>query len=139
MPEALDALRARYARILQRLAPQRVASPFHGEVQLRPTHNGDAHVEWIDGQFHYVVTERGAELHRRVAQDEEELLYWLFDDTTAAMAYRTRPSWWTRLRGGDPRRYRFAMHEALLHKLDPAWAQRKRRHHADVLQRYPFR
>lgn len=132
-----DGLRERYEALLQRLPRPR--SPFHAGLPTRPTHNGDAHVEIVDGRLEYVVTERGAELQRRVAQDADELLYWLFDDVTATLAWHERSSWWARLRGHDPRRRKFRAQVALLARLDPAWAERKRRHHAEVLARHPFR
>jgi hypothetical protein len=132
-------LQQRYALLLRRLEPHRSTSPFHGEVQTRPTHIGEAHVEFVDGRFNYVVTERGAELVRRVASDEDELLYWLLDDVAGVIAYRRKPSVWTRWRGGDPRRQRFATHLALLRSVDPAWAERKRAYYDELLQRYPFR
>lgn len=139
MTEPLAQLQARHAALLQRLLPQTPVSPFHTHIQTRATHNGDAHVEEVEGRWNYVITERGAELHRRVATNDDELLYWLMDDVTASIAYRRRPSLLQRLLGRDPRREKFATHVRLLQRLDPAWAAAKDAHYAAVLRQYPFR
>lgn len=132
-------LQRRYDALLRRLRPYKPVSQFQQQIQTRPTHNGDAHVERVDGAWHYVVTERGAELHRRVAKDEDELLFWLMDDVTGSISHRIRPSILDRLLGRDPRRRKFATHVRLLGRLNPAWADAKKAHHAQVLQQYPYR
>ncbi len=139
MHATLDDLQTQYERLLQRLLPRVPVSPFHRCVQTRPTHNGDAHVEVVDGGRHYVITERGSELHRRVASDHDELLHWLLDDVTAAISWRSRVPFLHRLLRRDTRRHRFDLHVHLLEKVNPAWAARKGTHYAEVLSRYPYR
>lgn len=138
MTDLLTNLEARYDALL-RLLPDKPVAHFQHRLQTRPTHNGDAHVDVVDGVFNYVVTERGAELHRRVAKDEDELLYWLMDDVTSSISWRRKPSLLHRLLGRDPRRRKFATHVRLLERVNPAWALRTQAHYDDVLRRYPYR
>jgi len=49
-------------------------------LHTTPQHNGTPHIEVVGGKYHYVVTERGRELERRVAESEDEILYWLVSD-----------------------------------------------------------
>lgn len=139
MNEHLAHLQLQYDVLLRRLSPHKPVSQFHQQVQTRPTHNGDAHVEVVDGLFHYVVTERGTELQRRVAQDEDEVLYWLIEDVTASISYLRRTSLLQRLLGRDPRRSKFRMQLRLLERVNPAWAERKKAHQDETLREYPFR
>jgi hypothetical protein len=139
MTEPLVELQTRYAALLLRLRPDKPVSPVHDRIRTAPTHNGDAHVEVVDGMLHYVVTERGAELQRRVATDEDELLYWLMDDVTSSISWRRKASLLQRLLGRDPRRRKFAIHVRLLERVNPAWAARKKAHYEELLRRYPYR
>lgn len=135
----LDLLQERYAALLRKLPSRASAPAYQSRLRTRRTDNGDAHVEIVDGAFNYVVTERGSELHRRVAKDDDELLYWLLDDVTWGISHRSRVPFLSRLFRKDPRRHRFALHVELLERLDPAWAERRERHYAELLERYPFR
>jgi hypothetical protein len=98
--------------------------------------SGAAHVEYRDGAYHYVVTERGTELERRVATDANELLYWLLSD--AAFGLATAHAARERGAGRSFRRALFAKEIELLERLDPAWATRKRDEIAATLLRAPF-
>lgn len=129
-------LRERYKSLLQRLRhPPRYMSQH--EISTHRLDEGSPHVEWVDGHYEYVVTERGRELQRRTAADEDELLYWLISDVTTEVAsHLTRhgPDW-----GRDPRRRRFARDVELLTRLNPAWGERKKAEYDVLLRRYPFR
>ena len=139
MSDAFRDLRQQYEFLLGKLSPHRPASVFHQRIQMHPTHNGDAHVEIVDGDLNYVITERGCELHRRVATSSDQLLYWLIDDVTASIAYKLRPSLLFRLSRKDPRRHKFATHIKLLAKVRPEWADRKKEYYSEMLLRYPYR
>jgi hypothetical protein len=138
MGDNFDELQKRYEHLLQKLSPLVPASVFHQRIQTRPTNNGDAHVEVVGGMLHYVITERGAELCRRIASDSEELLYWLIDDVTSSISYKFNASLLHRLLRKDPRRQRFKMHLELLERVNPEWAARKKIYYAEVLGRYPY-
>jgi hypothetical protein len=135
MDQELRHLQARYRHLLQLLghAP---ADMYQREVHTRPLHAGYPHVELVDGRYHYVVTERGSELQRRAAKDENELLYWLMSDVTHGIAMRLETGRWFRI--GDPRRWWFAKDVELLRQLRPEWGERKRAEYEQILLRNPY-
>ena len=139
MAEISDDLQKRYEHLLQRLLPKIPVSVFHQHIQTRPTNNGDAHVEVVDGMFNYVVTERGTELVRRITSDSEDLLYWLIDDVTFSISCKFNAPLFHYLIRKDPRRQRIKKNLDLLDVVSPEWAARKRIYYADVLRRYPYR
>lgn len=63
MADILSLLQEQYELLLSKLLPHTPTSVFHTKIQTSPTNNGDAHVEVVDGNLNYVVTERGCELH----------------------------------------------------------------------------
>ncbi|WP_187262847.1 Imm63 family immunity protein [Pontibacter beigongshangensis] len=44
------------------------------------------HIEKHGSEYHWVVVERGQEFERRKTTDLKELLFWIFDSVTFAMA-----------------------------------------------------
>ncbi len=136
LPESLDTLQAKHQALLERLQPYTPRYTSQHRLQTRPTHEGAAHVELVDGHYDYVVTERGCELHRRSARDADEVLYWLLSDVTAGIAQASEAR--DRKAGTDSRRAWMAFQLDLLHALDPAWAARQRSTYEEVLTEYPF-
>ncbi|QIG79904.1 Imm63 family immunity protein [Stakelama tenebrarum] len=100
-----------------------------------PQENGAPHVELDDG-YHFVVTERGSELQRRMSADRAELLYWIFEAHTFALAaaFELRH----RVEGADSRRLLFARQEHLLGRVSQEWGLRNTAEHRAVLVRHPF-
>jgi len=101
-----------------------------------PTHTGAAHAEIVNGEYHYVVTERGSEFERKIAQDEDELLYWFTSDSLSSIA-----SGWElehRNENEDSRRQLFAKRIELFNKINPKWAARKQAYHEKVLKEHPY-
>ncbi|MEO7431672.1 MAG: Imm63 family immunity protein [Dokdonella sp.] len=139
MENPLDLLAEKYEFLLEQLETNAPLPVFQNELQRHPTNNGDAHVEVVDGALNYVVTERGCELHRRIARNEDELLYWLMDDVTSSIAWRLRRSLLSMLRRQDPRQQRFERHIKLLTTLRPEWGATKKQHYDELLKRYPYR
>lgn len=121
---------------------RRLAKQLDAPAYLLPTYDsplGDAtpFIEIVRGAFHFVVSERGTEFERRVTRDLDELLYWVFTGVTFELA-----STWEvahRRPGEDSRRQLFARQEELLGSRSPAWAERCREEHAQVLREHPFR
>lgn len=136
MDPDLRRLHERYGALCERLghAP---AYAYQRQIQTRPLVDGAPHVEVVDGRYHYVVTERGRELQRRTAADEDELLYWLMSDVTRGVAMGLRSA--IRFRNRDSRRQWFAKDAELLSELRPEWGDRKRAEYAEVLRTHPFR
>jgi len=130
--KSMSALEALYRAIARQLrAPERRVHFF-----TTPQHDGSAHVEIVNDQLAYVVTERGEELERRTTGDPDELLYWLVSDLTWALASDYELS--HRLESQDFRRLLFGMHLELLAEVDCAWSERKRREYLRVLAEHPF-
>lgn len=136
MDEDLRHLHERY-EYLCGLLGHAPAYSYQRQIQTRPLVDGAPHVEVVDGRYQYVVTERGKELQRRTAKNEDELLYWLMSDVTSGVAMRLG----SRIRFGkqDSRRQWFAKDVELLGELRPEWGDRKRAEYAEILGKYPFR
>src|SRR3954463_8199811 len=87
---------------------------------------GCPHIEIAgDGQVHWIVEERGRELDHRTTRDPDELLYWSFESTPFDLA-----AGWEFHHRDESQDFRvrlWARQAELLHRLDPAWAQRWRR------------
>jgi len=101
-----------------------------------PTHTGAPHAEIINGEYHYVITERGSEFERRIAQSEDELLYWFMADSVFSIAC----SWevQNRKENEDFRRQLFAKQIELLKAINLEWAAEKAKYHDRVLEKNPF-
>jgi hypothetical protein len=133
---------------------QKIAAP-EGRVLIGESHgDGTPNIEIIGGYefiigvngtpilrdskkyFAFVVNERGIEFERRVTDDLNELLYWIFDAITSSMA--TDFELHNRIEAQDFRRLWFAKQEELLGVLNPEWRDRKRDHHSEILREHPF-
>ncbi len=136
MDPDLGHLHERYRDLCERLGHAPAYSYQH-QIQTRPLVDGAPHVEMNDGRYDYVVTERGRELERRTAEDEDELLYWLIGDVTKGVAIQLASR--KLFRHGDSRRDWFAKDVELLGKLRAEWGDRRRAEYAQVLGKYPFR
>ena len=90
------------------------------------------HVEERDGQLSLVIVERGEEIERRRARDQDELLYWVFEDVTHLMA-----SDWElghRVEGQDSRILLFKKQIELLDRLSRRWSARYREENGELLR-----
>lgn len=99
-------------------------------------HDGSAHIELINGKYHFITTERGREFEHRVTASKDEILYWLLSDVVFWLAcdyelYRREAK-------RDPRRLIFVREVELLGKLNPDWAARKQEEQREVLLNHPF-
>ena len=101
-----------------------------------PQHDGGGHVEIVEGQYHYVFTERGFENERRITHSEDDILYWLASTAvfSAAVDFEVK----SRVPKQDFRRVLFAKEIDLLHSMDPQWADRKRSEIASILEEHPY-
>lgn len=88
-------------------------------------------MEYIGGEFHYVVTERGSECGRRKTPDAEELLFWLVSDLTWAMALDWELE--HRIQGEDFRRQLFRKDIELISQVNQDWAHQKREKYQKIL------
>ena len=130
-------LQERYARLCGLLAPYTPRYPSQDAIQTRRSDDGSPHIELVSGKYNYVVTERGSEYERRVAQTEDELMYWLMDDLTTGIALQIELE--NRIPGEDSRRQWFSKSVELLARLSPEWAARKQAEYMQILRRHPYR
>ena len=101
-----------------------------------PTHSGAPHAEIIKGEYHYVVTERGSEFERKIAENSDELLYWFVSDSVFSIACQWELE--HRKESEDSRRQLFSKQIELLNHVNPKWAARKEKYHEQVLKENPF-
>lgn len=132
-------LKDRYTEIAETFARAVEMSDTRRLPRFRtePSHDGAAHIEYDEGTFFYVNTERGSELRRRRTNDPDELLYWLTRDAASVAA----SDWemWHRREGEDSRRQWFKLEIELLEQVSEEWAARRREAQREVLKRHPFR
>ena len=97
-----------------------------------------------DGPYYYVEgevavlehRERGAVNHSRATTSADELLWWVFDGAVSMAAFARERT--TARSGADPRRAWFPQWVELMGLLEPSWADRTRRHIAELLEIAPF-
>ena len=135
-PDFCD-LQKRYAELLMLLSPHKPRYSSQTSIQTRRGDDGSAHVERVNGNYHYVITERGSEIERKVAQSAYELMYWLADGVTTGIALQIERE--NRIPGEDFRRQYFAMNLRLLTRLSSEWADWKRSEYQRILIQHPYR
>jgi hypothetical protein len=136
MASSVDANLATIAEKINFLA-QMIAAPANS----LPTYGysdqfARPHIEVDARGYHYVVAERGSETLRHTSHILDEILFDVFQGVTFEMACDYELA--HRIEGPDFRRIVFDQQEALLARLSPAWAERRRREHAQILATYPF-
>ncbi len=128
------AIKRRFELICE-LLPDNLAGNVRLELAESPIGDGTPHIETIEGRLHYVVSERGNEFERRVAHNEDELLYWLVTDLTSTIASaweaKHRVPWL------DSRRRWFAKEIQILNRVNPEWAARRSDEQARLLRDSP--
>lgn len=132
MTDELRKLQTEYNALCQRIEPHDGKYTF----LTKREDVGAPHVEFENGRYHYVVTERGLELSRRSTADAVEILYWMIKDMTFWMgvAYEFK----NRVECPDARRMIFARWVDLMEKADQAMADRLRIDIAQILSENPF-
>ena len=137
MKENFAHLQEQYTRLCKLLVPYKPRYSYQSKIQTRRQDDGAPHIEFVNGKYDFVVTERGLELERQTAETEDELLYWLLSDVTTGIASEFELD--NRVLGQDSRRQWFAKNVELLARLNPEWACRKESEYAKILTDHPFR
>ena len=128
--EEIRSLVESYAKKIE--APQQLL-PTYG----RTVDGAHPHIEIKEnGEFFYVIVERGQELRRELAVDINDLLYKIFTDITFSMACAVAAK--QRKGKEDFRRQMFLKHEELLGVLQEEWKFRMQKEHQLILMSYPF-
>lgn len=132
MADELKQLQIAYNALCQRI------DPMEGEYTILTEREdvGVPHVEFENGQYHYIVTERGLDLSRRSTADINEILYWMLYDLTFWMgsAFEFK----NRVEGPDCRRMMFAHWLEQMQKADQAMADRLKLDIERILAENPF-
>ena len=132
MADELKQLQIAYNALCQRI------DPMEGEYTILTEREdvGVPHVEFENGQYHYIVTERGLDLSRRSTADIDEILYWMLYDLTFWMgsAFEFK----NRVEGPDCRRMMFAHWLEQMQKADQAMADRLKLDIERILAENPF-
>lgn len=86
--------------------------------------------------FHYVIVERGEVLREETSTDIHELLYWVFESITFALArdYELKH----REMDKDSRRLLFSEQERLIGLIHVNYQERLVRKHQEILALHPF-
>lgn len=133
MSDILDKLQKEYDALCQRVEPySKGAYTFLTERQ----DNGAPHVEYADGVYYHVVTERGSELERKSYTNKNEILYRLVSDMTFWMAVAHEVK--NRIEGQDFRRVMFAKWVELMERVGPEWSERTRGKIEETLRDNPY-
>lgn len=132
MIDEISLLRLEYDRLAQRVSPSDFEYSFPTERQ----DDGSPHVEFHDGEYYYIVTERGLDLERRSTADIDEILYWMLYDLTFWMG--VEHEFRNRVEGPDCRRVIFAYQVELMKRADSAMTERLEKHIAATLAANPF-
>ncbi|MBL8180994.1 MAG: hypothetical protein JNL64_05225 [Blastocatellia bacterium] len=132
MTNEFQELRAEYNRLSQRI------KSFDGiySIQTERTDDGSPHVEFSDGQYHYIVTERGLDLSIRSTPDVREMAYWMLKDVTfwKGVAYEFA----NRTEDQDCRRMIFSHQLELMRRADEQFAERLESEIAETLRQNPY-
>ena len=131
-PAELEELHQEYVALCQRFNPAQTDWFF----QTVASHDGVPHVEFREGVYHYIGTDRGVEVMHKATADKTEMLYWLLRDMTWGMAvgYEFRH----RVPGQSFRRLLFAKHLEYMAQVDSVWAERLRREIDTILAKHPY-
>ncbi len=97
---------------------------------------GYPHVEVSDGQYHFVLVERGQEISRQSTQSYDELLYWTFECATHNLAFNFELT--HRVEDQDCRRIAFPKQVELMGQISPAMAARLGKYIEAILERAPY-
>jgi hypothetical protein len=98
--------------------------------------DGFEHLEIGEDEYHLIVTERGLELSRQTTKSKDEILYWLVSSFVWGWAGEFELK--HRIKNQDFRRLFFAKQIEYLQKVNPFWAQRKRKEIEEILEKHPF-
>ena len=133
MTPELAAFQAEYAALCRRADNRPDAG---GGLLFSRRDDGSPHIEYANGNYHYVVTERGSEWERRTTTSKNEALYWCVSDFVWAMAsdYELQ----TRVSGFYTRRVIFDKEIELMARINAAWATRKADEIRVTLAQHPY-
>lgn len=129
---SLDEIKSDIDRLAAQIGAPEDVLPTYGysEDGARP------HIEVDLGGYHYVIVERGQEISRVTTHELDELLYYVFEAVTFALACQYELK--HRVKNQDFRRLLFRRQIELLSILSSKWAEIEARDHERILRQHPF-
>ena len=109
---------------------------FAPVIRRGPHDDAPYYVEIDSEGLHLVSRDRGFEVQKETTSDPDELLYWILRNETKTLASRFELD--HRVKGQDFRRVAFKKQEELMGELNPAWGERCKKEHAEILKVSPF-
>ncbi|WP_246316611.1 Imm63 family immunity protein [Scandinavium goeteborgense] len=109
---------------------------FHFIIPDYPDGLATPFLEIHDNEYHFIVSERGCEIERKITTSDDEILYWFTESGVHAMASHYAAS--KRLPNNDFRVVYFRKQYQLMLSIKPEWATRKRIELAEIIQKHPF-
>lgn len=94
------------------------------------------HIEVTIEGYNFVVLEKGQEVQRKITQNLDEILYWIFNGITFSMALKFEVK--NRIESQDCRWVLFQKQDELLGMLNILWQQRSIQKHSFLLKDYIF-
>lgn len=128
----LTELQREYDALCQLIKP--VDGPY--SFLTERSDNGAPHVEFENGVYHHIVTERGLELERQTYEDKHELLFRMVSDTAFWMAADFEFK--NRIEGQDARRIMFAKWVEFTGRVSADWAEKMRMKIDRILKENPY-
>ena len=130
--KSLSEIKAEVTRLAQVLGASDNDLPTYGHTR----DYAYPHIEVDEEHYHYVIVERGQELERNSTTDFEELLYWIFADTTHSLAFAYELK--NRVEDHDCRRIAFPKQIELLGLISPHMAARCTKEIEQILASTPY-
>jgi len=106
-------------------------------VYAGPVGDGTPYVEIKGGKYFFVSSERGYEIFRKKATNEDEILYLIFKDIAWKMAndFELR----NRALGKDCRRITFSKIIEIMNKVNADWGNKVEQEIDQILERSPYK
>jgi hypothetical protein len=94
------------------------------------------HIEVHDDWYHYIVVERGEELSKKSTTDFNELIYYVFENTTHTLAFDYELK--NRIENQDSRRIAFSKQIELMTVIDKKMGERIKADITEILSLSPY-
>ena len=125
----LEQLREKARELAQRIGAPADSLPPFGDSR-------DGYYVDYDGLYRWIARERGEERDHRLTLDEDEVLYWIFEQITLGMGTEYEVE--HRVPNQDSRRMLFGKQIELMTKLNPNWGERRKQELDAVLAQNPY-
>jgi len=112
------------------------APPYFFHLCSSPTDDGRPYISFDNGQYNYIISERGYEFSRKVTDSVDELLYWIIYDFVHSISVEYELE--NRIPNRDGRRIYFYKIVELMNIIKPEWGVKAQEDIDKILQDSPF-